>query len=76
ITYAIRRYVKLSYEINVGEDIEEAIKDILGTHVAEITSNRQYNKPKFSTIPGITSWNEWKWPDDEDETVLFAHVDY
>ncbi|CAG8702392.1 31153_t:CDS:2 [Gigaspora margarita] len=26
------------------------------------------DKPKFSIIPGITSWNKWKWPDDEDVT--------
>ncbi|CAG8780693.1 22174_t:CDS:2, partial [Gigaspora rosea] len=41
-----------------GEDIGEVIKDISGMHIAEITPNRQYDKPKFGTIPGITSWNE------------------
>ncbi|CAG8739849.1 18719_t:CDS:1, partial [Gigaspora rosea] len=32
------------------------------------------DKPKFGTIPGIIYWNEWKWPDDEDETgFICAH---
>ncbi|CAG8683364.1 426_t:CDS:2, partial [Scutellospora calospora] len=69
ITHAIKCYVKLGYEIKVGKDIEEAIKNLSGTHVAEITPNRESGKPKFGTIPGITSWNEWKWPDDENEAV-------
>ncbi|CAG8732232.1 6221_t:CDS:1, partial [Cetraspora pellucida] len=29
-------------------------------------------KPKFGTIPGITSWNEWKWPDNENETSFIC----
>ncbi|CAG8643211.1 31168_t:CDS:2 [Gigaspora margarita] len=60
ITHAIKRYIKLSYEIKVGEDIEEVIKDISEIHVAEITPNRQYvkDKPKFGTISGITPWNK------------------
>ncbi|RIB07733.1 hypothetical protein C2G38_2213513 [Gigaspora rosea] len=41
---------------------------VSGTHIAEITPNRDSEKPKLGTIPGITSWNKWKWPDDENES--------
>ena len=39
ITHAIKRYVKLSYEITSGEDIEMAIKDLSGTHVTNLQLN-------------------------------------
>ena len=40
ITHAIKRYVKLGYDITSGENIEDAIKDLAGTHVAHIQPNR------------------------------------
>src|ERR1043165_1221792 len=40
ITHAIKRYVKLGYDITSGENIEDAIKDLAGTHVAYIQPNR------------------------------------
>jgi hypothetical protein len=41
ITHAINRYVKLGYEIASGEDIEMAIKDLSGIHVANLQPNRE-----------------------------------
>ena len=41
ITHAIKRYVKLGYEVTSGKDIEMAIKDLSGTHVANIQPNRE-----------------------------------
>ncbi|RIB06517.1 hypothetical protein C2G38_2216835 [Gigaspora rosea] len=40
ITYAIKRYVKFDHDIDSGEDIERAIKDIARTHVAHLEPNR------------------------------------
>jgi hypothetical protein len=40
ITHAIKRYVKLGCNITSGENIEDAIKDLAGTHVAHIQPNR------------------------------------
>jgi hypothetical protein len=40
ITHAIKRYVKLGYDITSGEKIEDAMKDLAGTHVAHIQPNR------------------------------------
>lgn len=36
IAHAIKRYVRLGYSINEGEDIETAIKDIRGTTVTTL----------------------------------------
>ena len=44
ITHAIKRYVKLGYEIASGEDIEMAIKDLSGTYVANLQPNREQGK--------------------------------
>jgi hypothetical protein len=47
ITHAIKRYVKLGYEIASGKDIEMAIKDLSGTHVANLQPNREQGKYFF-----------------------------
>ena len=44
ITHAIKRYVKLGYEITSGKDIEMAIKGLSGTHVANLQPNRERGK--------------------------------
>ncbi|CAB5393610.1 unnamed protein product [Rhizophagus irregularis] len=68
ITHAIKRYVKLGYDITSGENIEDAIKDLAGTHVAHIQPNHsQDRKSTLGTIQGITNWAEWVWPNDTDE---------
>ena len=36
----MKRYVKLGSNIESGDDIEEAIKHIAGTHVANLEPNR------------------------------------
>jgi len=40
ITHAIKRYVKLEYDITSGENIKNAIKDLVNTYVAHIQPNR------------------------------------
>ncbi|CAB5350103.1 unnamed protein product [Rhizophagus irregularis] len=68
ITHAIKRYVKLGYDITSGENIEDAIKDLAGTHVAHIQPNRsQDRKSTLGTIQGITNWSEWGWPNETDD---------
>ncbi|GBC53669.2 hypothetical protein GLOIN_2v1483553 [Rhizophagus irregularis DAOM 181602=DAOM 197198] len=62
ITHAIKRYVKLGYEIASGEDIEMAIKGLFGTHVANLQQ-----KQKIGTITGIRNWNEFTWVYDGEE---------
>ncbi|CAB5100617.1 hypothetical protein GLOIN_2v1846636 [Rhizophagus irregularis DAOM 181602=DAOM 197198] len=77
ITHAIKRYVKLGYEIASGKDIEMAIKDLSGTHVANLQPNREQvqtenniskkEKQKIGTIAGIQNWNEFTWIYDGEE---------
>ena len=50
ITHAINRYVKLGYKIASGEDIEMAIKDLSGTHVANLQPNREQGKNIFVNL--------------------------
>ncbi|CAG8830544.1 21580_t:CDS:2, partial [Gigaspora rosea] len=39
LTHAIKRWVKMGHDIESGEEIQEAIKDLAGTHVANIMPN-------------------------------------
>ncbi|CAG8678738.1 17368_t:CDS:2, partial [Gigaspora rosea] len=41
ITHAIKWWVKIGHNIESGEEIQEAIKDLAGTHVANILPNRE-----------------------------------
>ncbi|RHZ54903.1 hypothetical protein Glove_421g102 [Diversispora epigaea] len=63
ISHAIKRHVKLGNRIEKGNDIETAINEIAGTKVANIVPNRNQDKEKIGTIPGIKSYHEWTWPD-------------
>ncbi|CAG8809871.1 8913_t:CDS:2, partial [Cetraspora pellucida] len=65
----LKRYVKFGYDINSGEDIEEAIKDLAGTHVAYLEPNRNQrnNDTALGTIAGIQNWHEWSWFNNETE---------
>jgi hypothetical protein len=47
VSQAIKRYVKLGYNVEGGDDIESAVKDIAGVRVAHLTSNRNNGKVKF-----------------------------
>ncbi|CAG8669600.1 5062_t:CDS:2, partial [Gigaspora rosea] len=40
IAQAIKRYVKLGFEVENGDDIESVIKDIASIHVANLNSDR------------------------------------
>ncbi|CAJ0649377.1 6248_t:CDS:2, partial [Entrophospora sp. SA101] len=65
LTHAINRHVKFGFTIESGEDIEMAIKNTAGIHVANLEPNRVKDKTKkLGTIAGITNWNEWVWPDE------------
>ncbi|CAG8651480.1 12299_t:CDS:2, partial [Dentiscutata heterogama] len=65
ISQAIKRYIKLGSKLESGNDIEDAIKDISGTRVANLTLNRNNDKGKLGTIAGISNLHEWTWPSDE-----------
>ncbi|CAG8783405.1 21777_t:CDS:2, partial [Gigaspora rosea] len=41
LTHAIKRWVKMGHDIESGEEIQEAIKDLAGTHIANIMPNRE-----------------------------------
>ncbi|CAG8820309.1 1432_t:CDS:2, partial [Racocetra persica] len=41
LTHTIKRCVKMGHDIESGEEIQEAIKDLAGTHVANIMPNRE-----------------------------------
>ncbi|RHZ64643.1 hypothetical protein Glove_321g25 [Diversispora epigaea] len=62
ISQAMKRYIKLGSNIESGDDIEEAIKYIAGTHVANLIPNRSDEKNTLGTIHGIRALQEWSWP--------------
>ena len=63
ISHAIKRYVRLGFDITSGEDIEKAIENLSGTLVANINPNRaQRASVKIGTIPGNSDLYEWHWP--------------
>ncbi|RHZ82295.1 hypothetical protein Glove_109g253 [Diversispora epigaea] len=62
ISQAIKRYVKLGYDINAGDNIESAIKNIA-------------DKEKLGTITGISNYQEWTWPTNEENSgYIFARA--
>ncbi|GES86464.1 hypothetical protein GLOIN_2v1767687 [Rhizophagus clarus] len=61
ITHAINRYVRLGFDIQTGKDIENAIKNIRGTSVAQLVPNRDRGSGS-NTLPGNSNWFEWQWP--------------
>ncbi|RHZ77157.1 hypothetical protein Glove_184g91 [Diversispora epigaea] len=64
IAHAIKRYVRVGFEIKEGIDIENAIKDLCGTSIGELNPNREKNDKKIKSLVGISNMNEWKWPID------------
>ncbi|GBC00587.1 hypothetical protein RclHR1_03900004 [Rhizophagus clarus] len=61
ITHAINHYVRLGFDIQTGKDIENAIKNIRGTSVAQLVPNRDRGSGS-NTLPGNSNWFEWQWP--------------
>ncbi|CAB4386899.1 unnamed protein product [Rhizophagus irregularis] len=51
----------LRHNISEGQDIEEAIKGIKGTVVANINPD-QKQKGKKPVMAGISNWFEFQWP--------------
>ncbi|UZO23756.1 uncharacterized protein OCT59_016087 [Rhizophagus irregularis] len=77
IAQAIKRYIKLGFEVENGEDIENAIRDIAGTHVANLNPDRNTDKEKLGTITGISNFQEWTWPqEDEKNGYIYMLVLY
>lgn len=63
ISHAIKRYVRLGFDLSTGEDIERALDGLSGTSTAYLKPNRdQRNQSNVKTIPGISNWFEWSWP--------------
>ena len=66
--------MRLGYDVTEGEHIVTAVKDICGTSVANIEPNRNYEKKKKPTLPGISNWFEFRWPIEGEYTgYLCAH---
>jgi len=52
----------LGCNLTEGKDIQLAIENLQGTSIANLIPNREKNKGKINTIPGISNWFEWEWP--------------
>ncbi|GES74197.1 hypothetical protein GLOIN_2v1790442 [Rhizophagus clarus] len=50
ITHAIKRYVKLGYEIASSEDIKMAIKGLSDTHIANLQPNRDQDTDAIENL--------------------------
>ncbi|CAG8775866.1 764_t:CDS:2, partial [Racocetra persica] len=60
ISYIIKRYVHLGFDLTTGEDIEKALGNLSGISTSYLKSNRnQRNQSGIKTIPGISNWFEW-----------------
>ncbi|RHZ76926.1 hypothetical protein Glove_187g60 [Diversispora epigaea] len=60
IAHAIKRYIRVGYNLDDGKKIETAIKNISGTSVAHLEPKRDYISVK--TLPGITKLFYFEWP--------------
>ncbi|RIA96610.1 hypothetical protein C1645_815129 [Glomus cerebriforme] len=65
IAHAIKRYIRLGFDVNKEKDIENAIKNLCGTSINQMDPNRNKNKGKIKIFVGISKLNEWQWPIDE-----------
>ncbi|GET50358.1 hypothetical protein GLOIN_2v1790442 [Rhizophagus irregularis DAOM 181602=DAOM 197198] len=59
VSQAIKRYIKLGYDVDCGDNIKSAVKDIAGVRVANLNPNRNNDKTKLSTITEISNLQEW-----------------
>ncbi|CAG8580391.1 8141_t:CDS:2, partial [Scutellospora calospora] len=72
ISHAIKKYVRLGFDIETGQDIENAIQGIRGTSVSNLQPNRDRGSGS-NTLPGNSNWFEWQWPiDGEFEGCILA----
>ncbi|CAB5089727.1 unnamed protein product [Rhizophagus irregularis] len=62
IMHAIKRYVRIGFEIREGSDIENSIKDLYSISVGEINPNHEKTDKKIKSLVGISNMNKWKWP--------------
>ncbi|CAB4435478.1 unnamed protein product [Rhizophagus irregularis] len=62
IAHSIKRYVRVWYNLDNGEKIEDAIKNLGGTSVAHLEPKR--NHVPVKTISGITKLSYFEWPNE------------
>ena len=55
VVYTIKKYVQISFDLNHDTDIENAIKDIRETSIANLQPNRK-NQINVKTLSGISNW--------------------
>ncbi|CAG8581026.1 9213_t:CDS:1 [Scutellospora calospora] len=61
ILHAINRYIRLGFDVTVEQDIENVIKGIKGTSVANLNSIQDRGSGN-NTLPGNSNWFKWQWP--------------
>jgi len=69
IAHAIKRYVRIGFDIAEGNDIIKAGQNLAGTSFANIEPDRGQmgeenagKKAPVKTIPGISKYYYWEWP--------------
>lgn len=51
--------------MNRGSDIEDAVKDVRATSIANLNPNRMEHV-NVKTLSGVSNWFNWRWPKDGD----------
>ncbi|RHZ78941.1 hypothetical protein Glove_153g66 [Diversispora epigaea] len=64
IAHAIKRYVRIGFEIKEGNNIENAMKDLCGTSIGELNPYHEKLDKKIKSLIEISNLNEWKWPNE------------
>ncbi|CAG8831418.1 16890_t:CDS:2, partial [Racocetra persica] len=61
LTHAIKRWIKIGHDIESGEEIQDAIKDLAGTHVANIIPNREEEAGYIlaRSLPWLGPWKKY-----------------
>ncbi len=58
IAHAIKRYVRIGFEIQEGSDIENLIKDLRGISIGELNPNRKNSSKKIKSLVRISNMND------------------
>jgi hypothetical protein len=67
LSHAIKRYIRIGYDIAEGADIVNAAQNLRGTRLANIIPKRN-KELKVKSITGISNWFEWQWPTTHDKS--------
>ncbi|CAJ0752534.1 15444_t:CDS:1, partial [Entrophospora sp. SA101] len=65
IAHAIKRYIRIGFDLNSGADIENSSKGVRGTRIANLQPNRMEHV-NVKTLSGVSNWFNWRWPKDGD----------